>query len=57
MMSTLVQRIQILLLVAAVAACSTDGADIGPTIADLGEQPPLLKSTAEIGRASCRERV
>ena len=43
MMQNLLQRIQIILLAAALAACSSDGVDIGPTIADLGEQPPLLK--------------
>ena len=43
-MQQLVQRIQILLLVAVITACSSDGVDIGPTIADLEEQPPLLKS-------------
>ena len=42
-MQSLLQRIQIILLAAALTACSSDGVDIGPTIADLGEQPPLLK--------------
>jgi hypothetical protein len=45
MMQNLVQRILVVLLLAALAACSSDGVDIGPTIADLEEQPPLLKAT------------
>jgi TolA-binding protein len=38
------QRSLIMLLVAALIACGSDGVDIGPTIADLGEQPPLLET-------------
>ena len=45
MMQTLVQRIQFILLVAVITACGSDGVDIGPTIADLEEQPPLLETT------------
>jgi TolA-binding protein len=47
MMQVLLQRIQVILLVVAITACGSDGVDIGPTIADLDEQPPLLK-TAEL---------
>ena len=34
-----------MLLVAGLIACGSDGVDIGPTIAYLGEQPPLLETT------------
>ena len=44
MIQGLLQRILIMLLVAALIACGSDGVDIGPTIADLGEQPPLLET-------------
>lgn len=33
-----------MLLVAGLIACGSDGVDIGPTIADLQEQPPLLET-------------
>ena len=44
MIRGLLQRILIMLLVTALIACGSDGVDIGPTIADLGEQPPLLET-------------
>lgn len=45
MIQGLLQRTLIMLLVAGLIACGSDGVDIGPTIADLGEQPPLLETT------------
>jgi TolA-binding protein len=45
MMQHLLPRILTILLIAGLTACSSDGVDIGPTIADLEEQPPLLKVT------------
>jgi tetratricopeptide (TPR) repeat protein len=47
MIRILAHRLQIMLLVAALAACGSDGVDFGPTIADLEDLPPLLE-TAEL---------
>ena len=43
MIQGLLQRTLIILLVAGLIACGFDGVDIGPTSADLEEQPPLLE--------------
>ncbi|MDH3389913.1 MAG: hypothetical protein OEN02_18655, partial [Gammaproteobacteria bacterium] len=45
MIARWVNRILVMLLVAAMAACGSDGVDIGPTIADLEELPPLIDAT------------
>ncbi len=41
------QRLKIILLAAVLSACGSGGAEIGPTIADLAEQPPIFE-TAEL---------
>ena len=56
MMQHFLQRIQIILLAAALTACSADGVDIGPTIADLGEQPPLLNPAEAEPQATFEHR-
>lgn len=47
MIRILAHRLQVILFVAALTACSYDGVDFGPTIADLEDLPPLLE-TAEL---------
>ena len=41
------QRLKILLAAIMLSACGSGGVDIGPTIADLAELPPILE-TAEL---------
>ena len=47
MIARLVNRILVLLLVAAMAACGTNGVDIGPTIADLEKLSPLIDASEQ----------
>ena len=47
MIRILALRLQIMLFITALAACGSDGVDLGPTIADLEDLPPLLE-TAEL---------
>ena len=43
MIESLRKKLLIVLAAAALAACGSGGVDIGPTIADLEEQPPLIE--------------
>ncbi len=47
MIRDLAHRLQLMLFIAALTACGSNGVDLGPTIADLEELPPLLE-TAEL---------
>jgi TolA-binding protein len=46
------KRLLVVLAAAAMAACGSDGVDIGPTIADLEELPPLIEATEMEPQAS-----
>ncbi|MCP4984335.1 MAG: hypothetical protein GY935_28005, partial [Gammaproteobacteria bacterium] len=41
------RRLQVIMFITALSACGSSGVDIGPTIADLENLPPLLE-TAEL---------